>query len=47
MTRMCLGSTWESVCLMAENLRTGFVWKTFARNPEVGVAMKRAGFHAA
>ena len=32
--------------LMAENLRTGFVWETFARNPEVAVAMKKAGFHA-
>jgi hypothetical protein len=32
--------------LMAENLRTGFVWKTFARNKEVAVGMKRAGFHA-
>lgn len=31
--------------LMAENLRTGFVWETFARNPEVAVAMRRAGFH--
>jgi len=31
--------------LMAENLRTGFVWDTFARNPEVAVAMQRAGFH--
>ncbi|GAC1415486.1 MAG: glucoamylase family protein [Acidobacteriaceae bacterium] len=31
--------------LMAENLRSGFVWKTFARNPEVGMAMERAGFH--
>ncbi len=30
--------------LMAENLRTGFVWETFARNPEVGRAMARAGF---
>ncbi len=30
--------------LMAENLRTGFVWKTFARNPEVGIGMKKAGF---
>ncbi len=28
--------------LMAENLRTGFVWQTFARNPEVAVAMKKA-----
>ncbi len=33
--------------LMAENLRTGFVWETFARNPEVAVAMQRAGFHSA
>jgi hypothetical protein len=31
--------------LMAENLRTGFVWETFAQNPEVAVAMRRAGFH--
>ena len=31
--------------LMAENLRSGFVWETFARNPEVGVAMNKAGFH--
>ncbi len=30
--------------LMAENLRSGFVWKTFARNPEVAVAMRKAGF---
>jgi hypothetical protein len=30
--------------LMAENLRTGFVWKTFAKNPEVGVAFQKAGF---
>ncbi len=32
--------------LMAENLRTGFVWTTFARNPEVPAAMKRAGFRS-
>ncbi len=32
--------------LMAENLRTSFVWDTFARNPEVPLAFKRAGFHA-
>jgi hypothetical protein len=31
--------------VQAENLRTGFVWETFARNPEVPVAMQRAGFH--
>lgn len=31
--------------LMAENLRTGFLWKTFGRNPEVGLAMRMAGFH--
>jgi hypothetical protein len=31
--------------LMAENLRTGFVWETFAQNPEVPIAMQRAGFH--
>lgn len=31
--------------LMIENLRTGLVWQTFARNPEVGVAFRRAAFH--
>jgi hypothetical protein len=33
--------------LMAENLRTGFVWETFRKNPEVAVAFRRAGFHPA
>ena len=32
--------------LMAENLRSGFVWKTFERNPEVGRALRLAGFNA-
>ena len=31
--------------LMAENLRSGFIWETFARNPEVATAFDRAGFH--
>jgi hypothetical protein len=31
---------------MAENLRSAFVWETFARNPEVPLAMRRAGFHS-
>ena len=30
--------------LMAENLRTGFVWDTFMKNPEVQLGMQRAGF---
>jgi hypothetical protein len=30
--------------LMAENLRTGFVWDTFSKNPEVQRALKGAGF---
>ncbi|HEU0141269.1 MAG TPA: glucoamylase family protein [Bryobacteraceae bacterium] len=30
--------------LMAENLRTGFVWDAFSRNPEVVAALKRAEF---
>ena len=30
--------------LMAENLRTGFVWNTFMQNSEPVVAMKMAGF---
>ena len=32
--------------LMAENLRTGFVWNTFMRNQEAAEAMRRCGFHA-
>jgi hypothetical protein len=32
--------------LMAENLRSGFIWQTFGRNPEVAVAFQRAGFHS-
>jgi hypothetical protein len=32
--------------LMAENLRTGFVWKTFMQNPETMNAMKLAGFRS-
>jgi hypothetical protein len=30
---------------MAENLRTGFVWKTFMKNREAQLGMQRAGFH--
>jgi len=32
--------------LMAENLRTGFVWNTFMRNPEAQRGMARAGFES-
>jgi hypothetical protein len=31
--------------LMAENLRTGFVWDTFMKTPEARRGMERAGFH--
>jgi len=31
--------------LMAENLRSGLVWKTFMHNKENVLAMQRAGFH--
>ena len=30
--------------LMAENLRTGFVWDLFMRTPEAQRGMQRAGF---
>ena len=30
--------------LMAENVRTGFVWKTFMKNQEAQRGMQRAGF---
>ena len=33
------------ILLMAENLRTGFVWETFMKNPEAQRGMERAGFH--
>jgi hypothetical protein len=33
--------------LMSENVRTSFIWNTFQRNPEVGVAFQKAGFRAA
>lgn len=32
--------------VMAENLRTGFVWQTFMKNPEARRGMQRAGFVA-
>ena len=32
--------------LMAENLRSGFVWDTFMRNPEASAAMSKCGFRA-
>ena len=32
--------------LMAENARTGFVWKTFMKNPEAQTGMQKAGFKA-
>jgi hypothetical protein len=32
--------------LMAENQRTGFVWKYFMQNPETTQAMRLAGFKA-
>ena len=46
MTLISLGLTRGSVLLMAENLRTEFVWKTFMSNPEPKEAMRLAGFHA-
>jgi hypothetical protein len=32
--------------LMAENLRSAFVWETFMQNPEPVAAMKACGFHS-
>jgi len=31
--------------LMAENYRSGLVWKTFMKNPEATTAMQKVGFH--
>jgi len=33
------------ILLMAENLRTGFVWDTFMKSAEAQLGMQRAGFH--
>jgi hypothetical protein len=33
------------ILLMAENLRSGFVWETFMKTPEAQRGMERAGFH--
>ena len=33
------------ILVMAENLRTGFVWDTFMKNPEARRGMDLAGFH--
>jgi hypothetical protein len=41
----CLGIDLGVSVLMAENLRTGFVWDTFKSNPEPGNAMGLVGFH--
>jgi hypothetical protein len=32
--------------LMAENLRTGFVWNTFMKNAEAQRGLRRAGFES-
>lgn len=32
--------------MMAENLRTGFVWNYFMRNPEITAAMQKVGFQS-
>lgn len=31
--------------VMAENIRTGFIWETFMKNPEARRGMEQAGFH--
>lgn len=41
-----LGIDLGIMALMAENLRTGFVWQTFMKDKNVQRGMERAGFHA-
>ena len=41
-----LGINLGITALMAENLRTGFVWSNFMRNPEAARAMQLAGFRS-
>jgi hypothetical protein len=40
----CIGIDTGITMLMAENTRTGFVWKTFMKNPEAQRGMQLAGF---
>jgi hypothetical protein len=42
--RDVLGIDVGPTVLMAENCRSGFVWKTFMSNPEARAALKVAGF---
>jgi hypothetical protein len=42
----CLGIDVGPMVLMAENCRTGFVWKTFMSAPEAQAALKEAGFRS-
>ncbi len=42
-----LGIDLGIMLLSAENLRSGAVWRWFMRNPEIGVAMTKAGLEAA
>jgi len=42
-----LGIDLGTTLLMAENHRSGFVWKTFMRNAEAQAAMKKVGFRPA
>ena len=46
MTADVLGIDLGISALMAENLRTGFVWSTFMKNPEAVRAMKLCGFQS-
>jgi len=39
-----LGIDLGPMVLMAENCRSGFVWKTFMSSPEIAMALKAAGF---
>jgi hypothetical protein len=41
-----LGIDQGTALIMAENLRSGFVWEVFMRNAETASAMKKAGFVA-
>ena len=42
----CVGIDTGITMLMAENIRTGFVWDTFMKSPEARRGMSRAGFKA-
>ncbi len=41
-----MGLNQAPMVVMIENYRTGLIWKTFMKNPEIQPALERIGFRA-